>query len=106
MQVLEGGAMEVNALYLKIAADKRHGRIRLLKFSQGEPRAFVLWSMRVICLDEKSSAEARSLIHFNGFGAFEPELWTGDECLAFLQNLSRVTPDLPQSGTTFLRGVR
>lgn len=93
LQVLEGAPKEVNALYLKIGADKRHEDIRLLSFSQAQPRMFALWSMRVICLDEKSGAEARSLVRFNSYGAFEPELWTGEECLAFMQNLSRVTPD-------------
>jgi len=92
VQVLEGGAKEVNALYLKIGADKRHEAVRLLKFSQSPSRMFALWSMRVICLNENSSPEARALVRFNNFGAFEPENWTGDECLGFLQTLARVTP--------------
>jgi len=92
MQVLEGGAKEVNALYLRIGADKRHEAVRLLKFTQPASRMFALWSMRVICLDESSAAEARALVRFNSFGAFEPENWTGDECLGFLRTLARVTP--------------
>lgn len=92
MQVLEGGAAEVNALYFKIGADKRHEAIRLMKFSQAQPRTFALWSMRLIRLDQNSSAEARSLARFNRFGIFEPELWTGDECLEFLRTLARVIP--------------
>ena len=92
LQVLEGGTQEVNALYLKIGADKRHEAIRLMKFSQPQTRTFALWSMRLIRLDEKSSAEARSLVRFNRFGTFEPEHWTGDECLEFLRTLARVIP--------------
>lgn len=90
MQVLEGDAKEVNALYLKIGADKRHEAVRLLKFTQSASRMFALWSMRVICLDGNSAAEARALVRFNRFGAFEPELWTGEECLGFLRTLARV----------------
>jgi Sensors of blue-light using FAD len=92
LQVLEGGTQEVNELYLKIGADKRHEAIRLMKFSHTQSRAFALWSMRLIRFDENSSAEARSLVRFNSFGTFEPEHWTGDECLEFLRTLARVVP--------------
>lgn len=92
LQLLEGGAKEVNELYLKIGADKRHEAIRLMKFAKVQTRAFALWSMRLIQLDETSSEEARCLARFNNFGAFEPELWDGDECFAFLRTLSLLTP--------------
>lgn len=92
LQVLEGSPREVNALYLRIGKDKRHEGVRLMKFTEIQSRLFGLWSMRVIRFDDQSSGEARALVRFNGFGGFEPELWSGEECLAFLRDMARVLP--------------
>lgn len=93
LQVLEGPSKEVNALYLRIGRDKRHEGVRLMKFTETQNRLFGLWSMRAIRFDDQSGSEARALVRFNGFGAFEPELWSGEECLAFLRDLARVLPE-------------
>ena len=93
LQVLEGPSREVNALYLRIGRDKRHEGVRLMKFTEMQTRCFGLWSMRMIRFDEQSGGEARALVRFNGFGSFEPELWSGEECLMFLRDMARVLPE-------------
>jgi hypothetical protein len=45
IQVLEGGRSEVNRLYNRICADKRHTDIELLYFEEITERRFAGWSM-------------------------------------------------------------
>lgn len=45
MQVLEGGREPVNALYNKIAADKRHREVTLLHYAEIAERRFGNWTM-------------------------------------------------------------
>jgi hypothetical protein len=45
MQVLEGGREPVNALYNKIAADKRHEQVMLLHYEEIAERRFGNWTM-------------------------------------------------------------
>lgn len=57
LQVLEGPADEVNELYLKIARDKRHGSLRLLRYEPVTRRSFEDWSMHVVDLDDLPPAQ-------------------------------------------------
>lgn len=52
LQVLEGPAGEVNDLYLRIARDERHGKLRLLRFESITERSFKEWAMHVVDLDD------------------------------------------------------
>ena len=52
LQVLEGPVPEVNALYLRIARDKRHTKLTLLSYEQIARRHFSEWSMHVVDLLE------------------------------------------------------
>ncbi len=45
LQVLEGGRLQVSALYNKIAADPRHHDVLLLSYEEVEERRFAGWSM-------------------------------------------------------------
>ena len=50
LQVLEGGRMEVNALYNKISNDPRHKDVMLLCYEEIEERNFSHWSMGQVSL--------------------------------------------------------
>ncbi len=45
LQVLEGGRMAVNALYNRIANDKRHTGVVILSYSEIRERRFAGWAM-------------------------------------------------------------
>ena len=45
LQVLEGGRSAVNALYHRIAADRRHTDVELLSYEEIVERRFAGWSM-------------------------------------------------------------
>jgi hypothetical protein len=59
MQVLEGGRMQVNALYNKIAADPRHQDLAILLYEEISERKFAGWSM----CGSRSLLRLRSRIH-------------------------------------------
>lgn len=63
-QVLEGEADAVDALYAKISADERHGRIVLIVREPIAERAFAEWSMGFA---ELTHAEASRLMGANDF---------------------------------------
>ena len=50
LQVLEGGRMEVNALYNKISNDVRHQEVMMLCYEEIEERRFSHWSMGQVSL--------------------------------------------------------
>ena len=52
LQVLEGPPDAINELYLRIARDERHGRLRLLRYERISKRAFEDWAMHVVDLDD------------------------------------------------------
>jgi hypothetical protein len=50
VQVLEGSPSVVNALYLSIAADKRHRQVQLVTYEPQVQPLFTDWSMRLVDL--------------------------------------------------------
>ena len=50
LQVIEGSRSAVNALYLRIAADRRHRDLELLAYDEISERRFAGWSMGVVNL--------------------------------------------------------
>ncbi|MDJ0741287.1 MAG: BLUF domain-containing protein [Gammaproteobacteria bacterium] len=50
LQVLEGDAAAVTALFGRIATDKRHRQVELLTFDASVPRCFEDWHMRLVDL--------------------------------------------------------
>jgi hypothetical protein len=53
LQVLEGGAAEVNALLRKIEADRRHSDFLVLRLAAIPKRDFGDWSMASVTVDER-----------------------------------------------------
>jgi hypothetical protein len=51
LQLLEGGRMQVNALYNHIAADPRHNDVVILSYEEISERKFVGWSMGLVNLE-------------------------------------------------------
>jgi hypothetical protein len=45
IQVLEGDARQINALYLRIAADPRHERVQLMGYTPIQRRQYPVWAM-------------------------------------------------------------
>jgi hypothetical protein len=52
LQVLEGPAAEVGALFERIQRDRRHTNVLVLDYRTLETRAFPNWSMAFVKLDE------------------------------------------------------
>jgi hypothetical protein len=50
LQVLEGGRMEINKLYNRIANDPRHHDVEMLSYEEIDERAFAHWSMGQVSL--------------------------------------------------------
>lgn len=48
LQVLEGERDRVNALYVRIVADRRHRDVELLRLEETEDRRFADWSMALV----------------------------------------------------------
>lgn len=61
LQVLEGPADEVNDLYLRIARDERHGKLRLLRYESISKRLFKDWAMHVVDLDDLPMSQRQVL---------------------------------------------
>ncbi|MFM7533092.1 MAG: BLUF domain-containing protein [Rubrivivax sp.] len=57
LQVLEGGAAEVNALLKKIEADPRHSDFLVLRLAAIPKRDFGDWSMASVAVDERRFLE-------------------------------------------------
>jgi hypothetical protein len=73
LQVLEGGAANVNRLYHRIAIDPRHDQLSLLAFSEVAEREFPDWSMAaldVVGLDARR--RAATLMQFGTSAVFDP----------------------------------
>ncbi|MCH7226492.1 BLUF domain-containing protein [Haloferula sp. A504] len=62
LQVLEGPPDEVNDLYLRIAHDERHGKLRLLRYESISRRSFKDWAMHVVDLDDLPMPQRQVLI--------------------------------------------
>ncbi len=52
LQVLEGSATNVTALFGRIIRDKRHRQVELVTFESGIERYFDDWNMRLVDLDD------------------------------------------------------
>lgn len=61
VQLLEGDAETIHALFEKIAVDPRHQRVRLLVLRPAEKRVFSDWNMGLLDLDDRSDRERRDL---------------------------------------------
>ncbi|GGY72836.1 BLUF domain-containing protein [Pseudoduganella plicata] len=62
LQVLEGSAATLTALYEKISKDPRHKNLRLLYNEPAEFRTFTRWSMNMTNLDDRQSDKYEELV--------------------------------------------
>jgi len=62
LQVLEGPAATLTALYEKISKDPRHKNLRLLYKEPTEFRTFTRWSMNMTNLDDRQSDKYEELV--------------------------------------------
>ena len=84
LQVLEGGRMPVNALYNRIAADKRHRDVVLLTYEEIGERSFAGWSMGQVNLARLNPA---LLLKYSETATLDPYAVSGQVSMALFEEL-------------------
>ncbi len=84
MQALEGGRAAVNRLYLKIAADARHGDVLLLNYEEIGERRFAGWAMGQVNMARLNPA---LLLKYSATAALDPYAASGQVALAMFDEL-------------------
>jgi Sensors of blue-light using FAD len=84
LQVLEGGRMPVNALYNRIAADKRHRDVVLLTYEEIGERSFAGWSMGQVNLARLNPA---LLLKYSETATLDPYAVSGEVSMALFEEL-------------------
>ncbi|MBY5934668.1 BLUF domain-containing protein [Tateyamaria omphalii] len=86
LQVIEGGRVEVSALYHRISRDPRHSNIILLSCTDARERIFPTWSMG---LHQGMDDRAQSIyLRYFSTDEINPETVNVDSLLDVLQDLS------------------
>jgi len=86
LQVIEGGRVEVSALYHRISRDPRHSNIILLSRSDVRERLFPNWSMGLHQgMDERTRA---IFLRYFSSDDINPEMVSVDSLLDVLQDIS------------------
>lgn len=95
LQALEGERTKINATYARIMADSRHERCELLAYGPIPFRRYADWSMKLVGLDDKATAQRRSLVlRHSTERLFEPLKMTGDQACHFLEGLALLEGNL------------
>lgn len=81
LQLLEGGAGPVNALFLRIAADPRHQQVELLRYRPIVARSCSAWAMGHV---DAASLGADLLLRYGTGDRFEPHLMSDDQAESLL----------------------
>ena len=84
LQVLEGGRMQVNALYNHIAADPRHTDVVILSYEEISERKFSCWSMGLVNLDRINPS---LLLKYSESATLDPYCVSGHASLALFDEL-------------------
>ena len=84
LQVLEGGRMQVNALYNRIAADPRHRDVVLLSYEEIGERRFAGWSMGQVNLARLNPA---LLLKYSETAVLDPYAVSGQVSMALFEEL-------------------
>ena len=99
LQVLEGGRMQVNALYNHIAADPRHEDVVILSYEEISERKFSSWTMGVVNLERINSS---LLLKYSERAELDPYCVSGkasmalfDELVATASIMGQSNPSLP-----------
>jgi len=83
LQVLEGRRGEVNALYGRISADKRHKNVQLIAVKDITQRRYGAWAMAHVDLNDANSM----LVLNSSDAAFDPYAATGERVMAHIDAL-------------------
>lgn len=84
MQLLEGGRQQVNGLYAKLVADKRHFDVTLLHYAELRERSYSGWVMGQVNLQRLNPA---TLLRFSTLPLFDPFPLPGATSLALVDEL-------------------
>ena len=84
LQALEGGRMQVNTLYNRIAADKRHRDVVLLTYEEIGERRFAGWSMGQVDMSRLNPA---LLLKHSEKPVLDPYALPASASMALLQEL-------------------
>ena len=84
LQLLEGGRMQVNALYNAIAADPRHRDVVILSYEEISERKFSGWSMGLVDL---ARVNPSLLLKYSEAATLDPYAVSGNASLALLGEL-------------------
>jgi hypothetical protein len=94
MQVLEGGRMQVNALYNQIAADPRHKDVVILSYEEISERKFAGWSMGLVNLDRINPS---LLLKYSECATLDPYGVSGKASMALFDELMATASIMGQS---------
>ncbi len=84
LQALEGGRMQVNALYNHIAADPRHTDVVILSYEEISERKFAGWSMGVVNLERINPS---LLLKYSECATLDPYCVSGKASMALFDEL-------------------
>ena len=84
LQVLEGGRLPVSKLYHRIAADKRHHDVVLLKYDEISERCFAGWSMGQVNLNRLNPG---LLLKYSEKAELDPYAVSGEVSMALFNEL-------------------
>lgn len=84
LQCLEGGRMQINALYNRIAADPRHSDVVILSYQEISERDFANWSMGVVNLEQ---VNVSLLLKYSETATLDPYRVSGTASMALLHEL-------------------
>ncbi len=84
LQVLEGGRSAVNALYHRIAADRRHSAVELLSYEEIEERRFAGWAMGQVDMSHLNPA---LLLRYSEKPVLDPYAMPGAASMALFHEL-------------------
>ena len=87
--MLEGSREEINRLYNKIVADKRHTDVVLLDYQEIEQRRFASWRMGRIDL---ARVNPSTLLRYSERAELDPTMLSAKPALALLEELITTLP--------------
>ena len=95
LQVLEGGRMEVNKLYNKIANDPRHEDVMLLCYEEITERSFSHWSMGQVSLNRINPS---LLIKYSERAELDPYAVSGKVSMSLFNEMMATASIMGPSG--------
>lgn len=95
MQVLEGGRVEVNQLYNRIAGDARHRDLVLLHYEEASERHFASWTMGQVNL---AKINPSIVLKYSAKPTLDPYAVSGRASMALLEELIATASIIGRAG--------